>query len=397
MGIYSEKQKEQISIEVLNSMLRIATKGKVQSYISDNDKEPMWDGYIYVYKESGSEKNSDFLFRIPVQVKSKEVNKFSNQFISFPISKTCLKGYLNDGGIIYFVVEIKIDDNGNYETKIFYKLLIPSVLKDILDNMKGDIKSKNIHINRVLNAKDNFLTSCAYFEEARKIQSIDSINNSIPLEKVLDKDIKVLAVNGLDDILNGDFFTYCVNEHNIKMPVKFEGIFSELSMPINNIINIDETRYFCNCTRHVNSKNEEYITFGDTIKLLSNKKLTILASTNNILERHKTLEYFLNKLLIEGVRIAKKEKEDIETLKNEKKFIEDVLKVCDKFNIDCTTVKLKDFKEKDFNAVNLLLGVKEYNGLINGTRNVEYAIVSFLKYKIALLKTIFDNDVIYYV
>ena len=109
------------------------------------------------------------------------------------------------------------------------------------------------------------------------------------------------------------------------------------------------------------------------------------------------IKYFLNKLLIEGVRIAKKEKEDIETLKNEKKFIEDVLKVCDKFNIDCTTVKLKDFKEKDFNAVNLLLGVKEYNGLINGTRNVEYAIVSFLKYKIALLKTIFDNDVIYYV
>ena len=73
MGIYGEKQREQISIEVLNSMLRIATKGKVQSYISDNDKEPMWDGYIYVYKESGSEKSSDFLFRIPVQVKSKKV------------------------------------------------------------------------------------------------------------------------------------------------------------------------------------------------------------------------------------------------------------------------------------------------------------------------------------
>lgn len=396
MGIYSEKQREQISIEVLNSMLRIATRGKVQSYISENDKEPMWDGYIYVYKESGSEKSSDFLFRIPVQVKSKEVNKFSNQFISFPIPKTCLNGYLNDGGIIYFVVEIKVDDNGKYETKIFYKLLIPSELKKILDNMDENSKSKNIHINRILNDRDNFLTSCTYFEEARKIQSIDSINNSISLEKVLDKEIKVVAVNGLKDILKGDFFTYCVNEHNIKMPVKFEGIFNEISMPINNIINIDETRYFCNCTRHMNSKNEEYITFGDTIKVLSNKKITILASTNNILERHKTLEYFLNNLLIEGVKITKKEKQGIETLKNEKKFIEDVLKVCDRFNIDCTTVKLKDFKETDFNAVNLLLSVKEYNGFTNGVRNVEFTIVSFLKYKIALLKTISDNDVFYY-
>lgn len=396
MGIYSEKQREQISIEALNRMFRIATQGRVQSYISDNDKEPMWDGHIYVYKEQGSESKSDFLFRIPVQVKSKLVSKFDNQFVSYPIEKVCLESYLNDGGVIYFVVEIVVDEYGDYETKIFYKLLVPSVLKDTLDTIDEGGKSKNVHIDKVLSPKDKFLKVCFHFDNVRKIEGIDLINNRIPMEKVLGKEIKINTINGLNDLFNGEYCSYYVDENNIKIPVKLPVDFIEFTVHTDNVINIDENRYFSNCKRHINNKGEKFVTFGDVIKISNTKQITIMSSQENIYERHKTIEYFLNVILEQNIIHEGKEKEKIQILKNEKSFIEEVFRICDRFNIDRTLLKLKNFKDEDFNAVSFLSKVKEYSGGINNVKEIGCTIVKLLNYKIALLKMIYNDESIAY-
>lgn len=393
-NIYSDKQREQISIMAVNKLLMVSSKGRIQSYISDNDKEPMWDGHIYIYKESGSEKRDDFLFRIPVQVKSKEVKRFDNKFLSYPIDIVCLKSYFNDNGIIYFVVEVKVDDYGREETKIFYKVLLPSDIKKILDNTLENQISKNIHLNRILTTKSNFYDVCFQFNELRKIQSIELINNPMPLEKVQDKEIKIIMPNGFNDLLNGDFYSYCLLNDNMKVPVEFPDKFIECTIALKNTIDFNN-KSFTNCKKHITHTGEVYFTFGDGIVFKKDKKLTIKPSEDNVNERLKTLEYILTILINkEKISYPQNEMRLISQLEEEKRLLEDIINVCSRFNINTNMVRLKDFNEGDFKVLNLLLNVKMKGTMTGG--QIECLIVDFLKYKIALYKVTYEDSVVFY-
>lgn len=396
MGKYSNNQLEQISVGALNNTLFAATKKKVQTFISSNDKEPIWDGHIYVYKKEATESNDDFITRLPVQVKATNVSKFSNKYHSYNIKKTSLEGYFNEGGVIYFVVEVKESESGLPETKIFYKVLIAAKIKEILDSIPEEGKGKAVRIDKILTEKDNFLRQCDYLNEARKLFSIDSINNMVPLEKILNQPINILTANGVEDILNGQYLAYYINDYNIKLPIKIDSVFTQISYLEDNIIKIDDKRYFNNCMRIKDSTGREYITFGDTIKLYDGNKLTVEKSSSNIVERYNTLDFLLNRLLLPNARIKKKEQKGLDGLKNEKEFLEYVLKVCDRFKIDATTVKLKDFEELDYKAINILSVVKKYDGLIEKAKSIDCAVIKFLNYKIALLKVTYENEIIYY-
>lgn len=392
--IYSDKQREQISIMALNKLLMVSSKGRIQSYISDNDKEPMWDGHIYIYKESGSEKRDDFLFRIPVQVKSKEVKRFDNKFLSYPIDTVCLKSYFNDNGIIYFVVEIKVDDYGREETKVFYKILLPSDIKKILDNTSENQISKNVHLNRILTTKSNFYDVCFQFNELRKIQSIELINNPMPLEKVQDKEIKIIMPNGFNDLLSGDFYSYCLLDDNMKVPVEFPDKFIECTISLKNTIDFNN-KSFTNCKKHITNTGEVYFTFGDGIVFKNDKKLTIKSSEDNVDERLKTLEYILTILINkEKISYPQNEMRLISQLEEEKHLLEDIINVCSRFNINTNMVRLKDFNEGDFKVLNLLLNVKMKGTMTGG--QIECLIVDFLKYKIALYKVTYEDSVVFY-
>lgn len=50
----------------------------ISPYIVENDKEPFWDGGVYLYKENKDKKES-FLGRVPVQLKGKLVKSFANK------------------------------------------------------------------------------------------------------------------------------------------------------------------------------------------------------------------------------------------------------------------------------------------------------------------------------
>lgn len=393
-NIYSDKQREQISIMALNKLLMVSSKGRIQSYISDNDKEPMWDGHIYIYKESGSEKRDDFLFRIPVQVKSKEVKRFDNKFLSYPIDTVCLKSYFNDNGIIYFVVEIKVDDYGREETKVFYKILLPSDIKKILDNTSENQISKNVHLNRILTIKSNFYDVCFQFNELRKIQSIELINNPMPLEKVQDKEIEIIMPNGFNDLLSGDFYSYCLLDDNMKIPVEFPYKFIECTISLKNTIDFNN-KSFTNCKKHITNTGEVYFTFGDGIVFKKDKKLTIKSSEDNVDERLKTLEYILTILINkEKISYPQNEMRLISQLEEEKHLLEDIINVCSRFNINTNMVRLRDFNEGDFKVLNLLLNVKMKGTMTGG--QIECLIVDFLKYKISLYKVTYKDSVVFY-
>ena len=103
-------------------------------FINDGEKEPSWDGNIYIY--SNKDKKKDGIKKVPVQVKGKYNNDFSKETIKFPVAVIDLENYLNDGGVIFFVVLI---GNNGLDTKIYYSCRLPVKLRSILDN---NIKKK---------------------------------------------------------------------------------------------------------------------------------------------------------------------------------------------------------------------------------------------------------------
>lgn len=102
MGL-SKKAIETISVNAVRDS--IVMSEYLDQFIPDNDKEPFWDGAVYIYK-SDDHKKENFQGRVPVQVKGQECSDLSLDEISFPVRTTDLRGYLADGGAVYFVVYI---------------------------------------------------------------------------------------------------------------------------------------------------------------------------------------------------------------------------------------------------------------------------------------------------
>lgn len=113
----------------------IITK-KLSPYISENDKEPSWDENIYIYGETNFSKEN-LLGRVPVQVKGKQEKSknLKKEKISYPVEIVDLKNYLNDGGVMFFV--ILIDEENLKKRKIYYADLTPVRLKIELEKSKN--------------------------------------------------------------------------------------------------------------------------------------------------------------------------------------------------------------------------------------------------------------------
>lgn len=110
----------------------------ISQYISENDKEPFWDGGLYLYAKPNKAKDS-FMGRVPVQLKGQEVDKFKRTKYKYSISIDDLKAYLNDP-TIYIVCQEK---NKGRETLLFYRNLLPETLKNIL---KGKEKQSTVSV-----------------------------------------------------------------------------------------------------------------------------------------------------------------------------------------------------------------------------------------------------------
>ena len=90
--------------------------------ISKGDKEPSWDGSIYVYNTpADNHKKEDYRATVPVQVKGKKMNDHSAEKIQYRVSVVDLKNYKIIGGTMFFVVYI----SSSGETKIYYNSLLP--------------------------------------------------------------------------------------------------------------------------------------------------------------------------------------------------------------------------------------------------------------------------------
>ena len=116
-----------IETKAINEFRRyLEDSAVIQPFINDNDKEPSWDGFLYVYKD-GIKDKSHYSCRIPIQVKGHEVDYFKDGYKE-KIEVNDLKAYLTDP-VVYVVCLIKKDSK---ERRLLYRNLLPETIKNIL-------------------------------------------------------------------------------------------------------------------------------------------------------------------------------------------------------------------------------------------------------------------------
>ena len=105
----------QIELLAVNAVEDYFTKiERINPTIPVGDKEPSWDGFLYLYSDNSMKKDS-LIGRIPVQVKGKQ-GEFVES-LTYPVKTSDLRNYMREGGCIYFVVLI----NDKQERKIFHR------------------------------------------------------------------------------------------------------------------------------------------------------------------------------------------------------------------------------------------------------------------------------------
>lgn len=100
----------------------------LRSFLTDNDKTPLWDGTVFVYRGK-PDKNENLFGTLKTQIKGTEVAYFKEKE-KYRISRSELNLYMNEGGLFFFVVELL--EHNYRERKIFYKKLTPVYLKALI-------------------------------------------------------------------------------------------------------------------------------------------------------------------------------------------------------------------------------------------------------------------------
>lgn len=350
----------------LEEIATSAIKHEIQKYpeslraiISENDKTPMWDGQIMIYNNF-KKRNQDWEYKLDVQIKGRQVEKFSSGNIKYPIDIVNLKNYQKTGtGTLFFVVEI-IDATN---TKIYYKNLLPIDIKEILDSIKNKQKTvsvlfkpivekssasiKNICINFAKNSK---------FQQGKIIKNIEELNDiekiKIPFFPFIKKNEKFLPDK------SQDIYTYAISENGIEYILpKLKDIYAFNQTKVE--IKIDDQKYYDFVTSFENSE-DGYILLGKSLKIFLKGKINYKLS-GNLYERINDVCFFINLIekeyfCINNNKIDVKMDKNISSqdvlkkLRNDLKSLQELKELFDKYNIHFD-INFSKLTEKDWNNI----------------------------------------------
>lgn len=331
----------------------IVTSELLDQFIADNDKEPSWDGFVYIYRNK-SKKKDCLKGRMPVQVKGKECEDLSKSKITFSMPTVDLRNYLNDGGCVLFVVYI---GNCGLAKKIYYAELTPIKLRCLLFQAKeqdskvielkefptDNNKKATIFLNCLQNCqkqasfKDGELLS---LEELKKQGVLESI--VIPFSGVGEKDPQMA-------LINNEVYIYAKTKgSSIPQPIEIVPKDIHTKQVIDMIVTIDDRVFYTECSI---VKNSEEISWycGNSFKLnftTEDKPYKInYKNSDKIRVLAKDLDFIISLLdkgyfKINNVNIPFDYDEmddtnfDIEKERENLEFAKDIVKVLDMMNCD---------------------------------------------------------------
>lgn len=368
---------EQLGVNAVTTYL--CTSGYISPQIDKNDKTPMWDGFLCVYKKPDQINNDNFSYRIPVQVKASEHTEDSfPPKTSYSIPVINLKNYLNDGGVVFFKVLVK-----NQDFDIYVSFLTKEKIEKLLKGLKTP-KQKTITISLGKKPKsiDEFLTNLRriYLQRSRPLIDFSEIKGKKDITfkfavKKPAKDIDPLAYLASQPVdimlsignLPGEFFVkdgpsrlkfIAVSHSNISIEGKtyFTGFKKEYD---DKELRILVGR---SCVISINDQEENFsVRFSFTFK------------SSTIEENISELEFLLAVKKYEyicfdsfKINLAKLEKSNniSDHWKTSLKFWQDVKNLFHKLQLPID-LDFKDITEREESDLNILLNTLLYNQKIN--------------------------------
>lgn len=370
--VMNKKQIEDLSVNAVRKSISLTDY--LSPYINDNDKEPSWDGTVIIHSDKNCTKND--IKRVLVQVKGKKCDDFSKSEISFPAETSDLRNYLNNGGIIYFVVYLKKDGT----EKIYYSTLTPVKLKKYLKNI-GTQKSKNINLKEFpedRNKKMNIFVN--FFENCKKQVSFVDIG-FISLDKLNQEGVKeiTMSLTWYDCKDNRTDIREMFFENEIYIYAKIEGskalhpvdtIISSISFPetVQELISIDGKTYYSSYSR-IHSKDKVELKIGDSLLITICKKDSSIKITYKdakmLRTRVKDLDFFLNAMKAKYFYLNDKKiyfevpanEQEKFSIPNQLRILEYYQKVLQLFNILNVKddISLEELTDEDYKNLDILI------------------------------------------
>lgn len=259
---------------------------RIDSTISRGDKEPSWDGFLYLYLD-GSMKKETLIGRIPVQVKGKQ-GEFVES-LSYPVKTSDLWNYIREGGCVYFVVLI----NDQQECKIFYRMLTPIELQNILKG-KEQNKSINVKMKPLEGSDDDVYHSLVDFYRDMKKQTGSPIK-TLSLKDLVDGNYDTFrfSLSGFDASKESleSFITrkaICLyvkpmDANASDIPIREGRCFLKLIQDVKQAVSVNGTVFY-NSFEKTNEKNKVILGIGHCLKVAYDSQNPIVMTVNIKLE-----------------------------------------------------------------------------------------------------------------
>lgn len=258
---------------------------RIDSTISRGDKEPSWDGFLYLYLDDSMKKEM-LIGRIPVQVKGKQ-GEFVES-LSYPVKTSDLWNYIREGGCVYFVVLI----NDQQECKIFYRMLTPIELQNIL---KGKEQNKSINVKmKPLEGSDDVYHSLVDFYHDMKKQTGSPIK-TLSLKELVDGNYDTFrfSLSGFDANKESleNFITrkaICLyvkstDANASDIPIREGRCFLKLIQNVKQAVSVNGTVFY-NSFEKTNEKNKVILGIGHCLKVAFDSQNPIVMTVNIKLE-----------------------------------------------------------------------------------------------------------------
>ena len=185
-----EKMKEAVDTKAieekaLNHFKSFIEDSKVISqFIADNDKEPCWDGHLYLYAD-GIKDKEHLQGRVPVQIKGTEVDSFVTKKWKYKLEKDDLKAYLEEP-TFFIVCQVKKDSK---DRMLFFRELLPDLVNKLLRDMGKNETRKTLFHPLTDDLKEFEDQLMVFLSNSKKMISF-AHSNLLSMEEALKKGIK---------------------------------------------------------------------------------------------------------------------------------------------------------------------------------------------------------------
>ena len=204
IGVKMKKVKDAIDTKAieekaLNHFKSFIEDSKVISqFIADNDKEPCWDGHLYLYAD-GIRDKEHLQGRVPIQIKGTEVGRFVTKKWKFKLEKADLKAYLEEP-TFFIVCQVKKDSK---ERMLFFRELLPDLVNKLLRDMGKNATRMTLFHPLTEDLKEFEDQLMVFLSNSKKMISF-AHSKLLSMEEVLKKGIKdfsFIAPSKYTDIL----------------------------------------------------------------------------------------------------------------------------------------------------------------------------------------------------